>query len=365
MTRLAGLLALLFALTFAGGASAHLLPAKEGTVHIAGRHAYVVLSVPASALSGYDDNHDGLIGPGEIARHEASLKRQVNQGFTLSDAHARTLDSGNLLFPGNTGESRSIPSDHMVVLHGQLFSGEPRALTMTDTLFGKHAELINIHASRDRADGGKDVELAVLRPGASSFRLFESPLQTAGQFIGVGINHILTGLDHLLFLLTIVAAGVSVRHWFAVVSTFTVAHSITLTMAVLGLVHVSPAIVEPAIAASIVAMSLYNLFGTGKAQTLLWRVGTVFACGLLHGLGFASSLGDAGVDRTHLVPTLFGFNLGIEIGQGLFIVGVLAAMFLIRHAPVEVSDRRFTQVASAVAGTIGAGMIWVRVAGIL
>ena len=352
------------ALVYAPAASAHLLPAREGTIHIVGRHAYVVLSVPASALTGYDDNQDGLIDAGEIARHRRSLTRQVDRGFSLKDAQAKTVDSGSLLSPGNTGEAQRIPSDHLVVLHGQLFSARPQALTMTDTLFGKHAELINIHASRDRADGRKDIELAVLRPGAPSFRLFESPLRTAGQFIGVGINHILTGLDHLLFLLTIIVAGANVRQWLILTGTFTVAHSITLALTVLGVISVSPAIVEPAIAASIVAMALYNLFSTTE-ETVLWRVGTVFACGLIHGMGFASSLADEGINYSHLLPTLVGFNIGIELGQGIFIIGVMIVMFAISLLPIKVAEHRFMQGSSIIAGLIGAGMIAVRVAAVL
>ena len=362
MTRIAGYFILACALTHATPADAHILPAGSGTIRVASEHAQAVLSVPLDALPNIDDNQDGRASLDEVKRHETRLIGQVTRGFSLADAKAETLDSGAMIvFPG-ADETEGQDADHIVVLYGVLFSSSPQELTLTYNLFGESGDPVSIRASRSRPDGGEDAELIVLRPGAQSARLFEGPFRTGVKFVSIGIEHILKGLDHLLFLLTIVAAGVSLRHWIAFVSAFTIAHSITLTMAMLGIAHAPAAIVEPMIAASIVGMALYNLLSTATAQSFTWRICAVFACGLMHGLGFASSLADIGVNKNHLVPTLIGFNLGIEIGQAIFVACVLLSVSLIRHLPIAAAERRFAQAASAIAGVIGVFMIIDRAA---
>ena len=105
------------------------------------------------------------------------------------------------------------------------------------------------------------------------------------------------------------------------VSAFTLAHTVTLALGALGWVKVSPAIVEPLIAASIAFIAIENIFSTNLHR---WRPVVVFAFGLLHGLGFASVLQDFGLPQDQLIPALLGFNLGVEFGQ----LTVIALAFL-------------------------------------
>jgi hypothetical protein len=152
----------------------------------------------------------------------------------------------------------------------------------------------------------------------------QTPLQT---FIKEGIWHIWRGYDHILFLLALLLPGVLRRSdgtWepvmavkpavirvLQIVTAFTVAHSITLSLAALGLVHLPSRLIESAIAASVVMAALNNLrpffFERG------WLV--AFGFGLLHGFGFANALSDLGLHSGQFALTLFGFNLGVEIGQ--------------------------------------------------
>jgi hydrogenase/urease accessory protein HupE len=144
------------------------------------------------------------------------------------------------------------------------------------------------------------------------------------------VEHIVLGADHVLFLVTIIVAGAGWRYWLAVLTSFTLAHSITLTLGLLGWVKVNPAVVEPLIAASIVLMALLNLFNlirhNGQATSTARQTAVVFACGLLHGLGFASSMADMGLHGNYQLASLLGFNLGIELGQALCLVVVLACV---------------------------------------
>jgi hypothetical protein len=147
------------------------------------------------------------------------------------------------------------------------------------------------------------------------------------------------------------------------VTSFTIAHSITLSLAVFGVVTVSPALVEPAIAASIVVMAALNL---ARSEALVRaRVGIVFACGLLHGLGFASALGAMGLDASHRIASLLGFNIGVEIGQFLFLGAVLGGAALLRRLWPHMAFWPAQQLASVAAAVLGGAMLVSRVLPIL
>lgn len=133
------------------------------------------------------------------------------------------------------------------------------------------------------------------------------------EFIPVGFDHILPkGLDHILFVVGLFLLSASLRPLLWQVTAFTAAHTITLALASLGIITVSPSIVEPLIAISIAYVAIENIFTPKMTR---WRPALIFAFGLLHGLGFASVLADFGLPGTGFVGALLGFNLGVEIGQ--------------------------------------------------
>jgi hypothetical protein len=161
------------------------------------------------------------------------------------------------------------------------------------------------------------IVLAVARPSLSQ-------LQVAWQYLRLGFTHILPGgLDHVLFVLGLfllgrgksaspVHTGVRGSAVLLQVTTFTVAHSLTLALGLLGMVVVSPRVVEPLIALSIAYVALENLL----VPSLTWRrLALVFSFGLLHGLGFASALADLGLPRRAFAAALVSFNAGVELGQ--------------------------------------------------
>ena len=143
------------------------------------------------------------------------------------------------------------------------------------------------------------------------------------NYVPVGFDHILPkGLDHILFVLGLFLFSTRLAPLLWQVSAFTLAHTVTLAMGALGLVTIPGAIVEPIIAASIVYVAVENLFSDRLNR---WRPVVIFGFGLLHGLGFASVLGDYGLPEGQFIPALIGFNIGVEIGQ----LTVIALAFLL------------------------------------
>lgn len=155
--------------------------------------------------------------------------------------------------------------------------------------------------------------------------------QSFTSYIPVGFDHILPqGLDHILFVLGLFFLSIHLRPLIWQVTAFTLAHTVTLALGALGLVTVPGSIVEPLIAASIVYVAIENIFARGLTK---WRPAVIFGFGLLHGLGFASVLGEFGLPEDQFIPALIGFNVGVEVGQLTVIalafvliwLGVLAA----------------------------------------
>ena len=147
--------------------------------------------------------------------------------------------------------------------------------------------------------------------------------QTFLGYIPVGFDHIVPkGLDHILFVLGLFFLSTRLGPLLWQISAFTLAHTVTLAFGALGWVNVPGSIVEPLIAASIVYVAVENIFSSGLSP---WRPAVVFAFGLLHGLGFASVLGEFGLPTAQFIPALIGFNVGVELGQ----LAVIAAAFVL------------------------------------
>jgi hydrogenase/urease accessory protein HupE len=157
------------------------------------------------------------------------------------------------------------------------------------------------------------------------------------DYLILGFEHILTGLDHLLFVLGLVLLIHGWRRLLWTITAFTVGHSVTLSLAVLGFVHVPPAPVEVLIALSIFAVAVEITREAQGCATGLWRFPWAMALvfGFLHGLGFAGALAQVGLPTDEIPLALFSFNVGIELGQILFVGLVLAGRAVLRRLPVR------------------------------
>ncbi len=186
------------------------------------------------------------------------------------------------------------------------------------------------------ADGA--AHAAVLRPSDPSFAIpaRASKGEVARSYWRMGVVHILEGIDHLLFLLALLLIVQGLRPLIATVTAFTLAHSVTLGLATLGLVHVPPAPTEAVIALSILFLAAEVVRKqqgvVGLTERKPWLVALAF--GLFHGLGFAGALSEVGVPAHEVPLALLMFNVGVETGQVVFVVTVVAALSALRRLPL-------------------------------
>jgi len=172
------------------------------------------------------------------------------------------------------------------------------------------------------------------------------------KFVPAGIHHILIGPDHLLFLVGLLLLGGSMRQLLLIVTSFTIAHSITLSLAALNLVTPPARLIEPAIALSIVYVGADNILAKGGRDVRGW---IAFTFGFIHGFGFANVLREMDLPRRALGWSLFSFNIGVEIGQ-LFVVVLVATAFATLRAKSEWARRHLAFAGSIV--VIAAGAFW-------
>jgi hydrogenase/urease accessory protein HupE len=198
---------------------------------------------------------------------------------------------------------------------------------------------------------------AILRPSSPAFTipLEASKFQVAIDYWGMGTVHILEGADHLLFVLALLLIVVGFKQLLTAVTAFTVAHSITLVLATLGVVHVPAAPTEAIIALSILflATEIVHKHNGQFSLTEKYPWVVAFAFGLFHGLGFAGALSEIGVPQNEVPLALFAFNVGVETGQLLFIAAVLSLIALLKRLPFT-APTSVWRVAPYVIGSVAA-----------
>ena len=203
----------------------------------------------------------------------------------------------------------------------------------TVTIDGLDATFTDVLLRLERADGTAITHR--LTPADPSYVIEAEPgsSQVAWTYIVLGTEHILLGIDHLLFVLALLMVVVGWRKLVGTITAFTVAHSITLALAALGFVHVPGPPVEAIIALSIVFVAAEIVRGrmgnSGLTARLPWIV--AFTFGLLHGFGFAGALSEIGLPQSAIPLALFTFNVGVEIGQLLFIAAIFVLYAITRR----------------------------------
>lgn len=233
-------------------------------------------------------------------------------------------------------------------------AGIPGRLTVSAVLFPydpNHQTFINVY------EGNQLVRQEVLNRGRTSVDFYTSTRQgrlaVAKAFTASGIHHIAIGPDHILFIVGLLLLGGTIRRLLLIVTAFTAGHSVTLSLATLGLLSPPAHIIEPAIALSIVYVGADNLLvGTTGRDMRAW-VALFF--GLIHGFGFASVLRETGLAGSAIGLSLFSFNLGVEIGQAIIVVVVATVLAAIRDKNAALA-RRIVVGGSIV--VIAAGLYW-------
>ena len=226
---------------------------------------------------------------------------------------------------------------------------ERRLIEATGGLEGKSIEFVGLQATitdvlvrvqmRDRTRSTTLVHPSRPRVDVAAA---QGVAAIAGAYLMHGIEHILFGFDHLLFVLALILIVRSGRMLLLTITAFTVAHSITLSLATLGIVQVPGPPVEATIALSILllACEIVRLRRGEQSLTARWPWVVAFSFGLLHGFGFASALTEIGLPRGDIPLALFAFNVGVEIGQLIFISAALGALACAKWIGVPPAVRR-------------------------
>ncbi len=237
-------------------------------------------------------------------------------------------------------------------LVGQRIRIEGRATTVSDVI-----------ARVERADGTSQVERLKVDDPHFTVAAPAGTGEVAWAYLVLGVEHILGGIDHLLFVLALLLVVRGARRIVATVTAFTVAHSITLVAATLGWVHVPGPPVEAIIALSIVFVAAEVVHGLrgkpGLTARAPWLV--AFSFGLLHGLGFAGALAEVGLPQLAIPVALLMFNVGVEVGQLLFVAAVLALIALLGRLPWR-PRARLQYITPYAIGTVAMFWVFERVA---
>jgi hypothetical protein len=286
-----------------------------------------------------DDDGDGAVTWGELRAHQAQLM-SIALGHLAIGADALPCP----LAPRGLRVVSHSDGEYAVLEFDGLCPAPPRAFGVVYSLF---FDVDPQHRGIVRIQDGTGTRTAIFSPRerAQTFeRATLHPMRQLGAAIRLGIDHIFAGIDHLFFLVALLLPSVLQRQpgggWrpvsrlrpalvdvLKIVTAFTLAHSITLTLSALDILRLPSRLVEAGIAASVVVAALNNVYPLLAED----RWAAAFALGLLHGFGFSATLMALGLPRQNLALTLFGFNVGVEIGQAGVVAAFVPLAYLARR----------------------------------
>lgn len=216
----------------------------------------------------------------------------------------------------------------------------PGGLTgQTIRIDGLTGTMTDVLVRLERLDGTTQVER--LSPSSPSFVVAAAPnrIQVAGTYMNLGIAHILLGVDHLLFVACLIFLAGTGRRIFITITGFTLAHSLTLALSALNVVRLPVPPVEAAIALSIVFLAVEIARGHRDSLTYRWPIAVSATFGLLHGFGFATALRQIGLPEIEVPTALLFFNVGVEIGQLLFVFAIIGLAKLVWRVTKGSADK--------------------------
>ena len=261
------------------------------------------------------DDASGLVQPGALAASSAPIVAYIEAHTAVLGENSRPCrPSAGDVAPDGDGVVVRVPWSCAGVADPLRY----RSTVLTDV----SPDARQVVLIGDGADAAQDLLDANRTETSITAAPPPSLLQVIGRYTEAGIEHIFLGYDHIAFLAAVVLWARRLWPVIKVVTAFTVAHSITLSLAALDVVRIPSSIIEPAIAASIVYVAAENFLSRNVDKR--WR--DTFCFGLIHGFGFASALQEFGLPRDALVPALASFNLGVEIGQIAIVSLVVPAL---------------------------------------
>jgi len=320
--------------------------------------SYLDLRLQPDAIDGtlvahiFDLAHDLQIEPAERLLDPIVASQQSAAIATLFAGRLTVAANGVTLMPHWSSAEVIADRQSLKLAVRYVLASKAGTVTITTSMFPydpQHQTFLNIYE-------GTALTQAILDRGRTGFEYFAGTRQGAfavvQKFLPSGIHHILIGPDHLLFLVGLLLLGGTVRQLAVIVTSFTVAHSITLSLAALNIVSPPSRIIEPAIALSIVYVGADNLLKRDGRDVRAW---IAFAFGFVHGFGFANVLREMDLPARALGWSLFSFNVGVEIGQ-LLVVAVVATALASLRARNETAGRQLAFAGSIV--VMAAGAFW-------
>lgn len=319
--------------------------------------SYLDLRMEAGRIDGtlvvhiLDVAHDLAVDPAERLLDPAFAAQSFDRVVRLLGGRVR-IDVNGVTAPTEWTRIEVVAERQSLRLHFRMPSAAVASTRISGELFPydpNHRTFVNVYE-------GDALTQAILDRSRSSFEYFagtrQGALAVVRKFLPAGVHHILIGPDHLLFLIGLLLLGGTLRRLLLIVTGFTIAHSITLTLAALNVVTPPPSVIEPAIALSIVYVGVDNLLVRKGRDVRPW---IALAFGLVHGFGFANVLREMDLPARALGWSLFSFNIGVEIGQLLVVAAAAGALASVRRWSADASRR--LAVAGSVA-VIAAGAFW-------
>jgi hydrogenase/urease accessory protein HupE len=346
--------ALFLLLPFQEKAEAHAYSASYTTLILTKSQiemTYALDELSVIELTGSDVNKNGMLDQEEFDKEKSMMESQIKEKVVLkingesqqwTHVESYVLDRKGdatkvilkVIFP-------PVAASQSINLTDSLYEGDAKTnyvnlLTIqygeqksTAALSGNDRSWVMMVNEAEYAGFQQDIQQNPVEPVANSQdNAVKNETVSSGwySFFKLGMNHILTGYDHLLFLFTLLIARQTFKQYATMITAFTVAHSISLSLTVLGLINVSPSIVEPAIAISICYVAFDNILHKNVKKR--WVL--TFLFGLIHGMGFADILKEMNIPKSNLAIDLISFNVGIETVQ-VSLVLVLLPLLILMH----------------------------------
>ena len=324
--------------------AAHPANVAHARITIGGSGVDVALSLNLFELDlvlSLDRDLNGRVDAAELEGRRADVAEYLRRVVGVS-ASGRALGAEILaLQPGRSGDGRA-------VLEATLrFGGAGGPLRDIVVRCEPLTELGRDHTTVARIDAGGSSREFVFRPGVT-YREGPGVAATAVEFLKLGIVHIFIGYDHIAFLVALLLTGASLAAVVKIVTAFTAAHSLTLSLAALDVVTLPPTVVEVGIALSIVYVAAENLFTARREGR--WVVSFLF--GLVHGFGFAAVLKELALPSSRLVTSLVAFNVGVEIAQVVIVAAALPLQSALTRTRLHVPVTRAASVIILVLGLV-------------
>jgi len=336
---------------------AALLVSRAATAHPV-PFSYLDLRLQPDAIDGtlvahiFDLAHDLNIEPAERLLDPVVAAQQSVAIAYLLGSRLSVSANGQLLTP-QWSAAEVVADRQSLKISLRLALTAPVGTLVVKTMMfpydPQHQTFLNVYE-------GSALTQAILDRGRTTFEYYagtrQGALAVVSTFLPEGIRHIVVGPDHLIFLVGLLLLGGTVRQLAVIVTSFTVAHSLTLSLAALNFVHPPARIIGPAIALSIVYLGADNLLIRGGRDVRAW---IAFAFGFIHGFGYAAVLREMDLPARALGWSLVSFNVGVEIGQ-LLVVAVVATALTALRSRSEAAGRQLAFAGSVV--VMAAGAFW-------